>query len=929
MTGHTDDASDFVLRRIGARRRDSESGGHDGSSRHRRDASDAMDETSGGSGLQPGARIGHFVLKRFLARGGMGQVWVATDTHLRRDVALKFIRSERADGRSQERFQREAHAGARLSHPNIVTTYAHGIEGDEAWIAQELVEGSWTLRDFLEELYKEQGVPRGYYLEVAELVVKIAEGLHAAHEGGVIHRDLKPANILLTAEDQPKIADFGLARVTGDTFLSFEGEFAGTWAYMSPEQVAAKRMGLDHRTDIFSLGVILYELITGRRPFSADTTAQLVHQIIYQEPPSVRDIRSQCPRDLAVICGKALEKRPSDRYESAAEFAADLRRFMANEPIDARPPGPMLRIGKWFRRNPEKGALVTLASISALVVGWIALENGRLADQRAAQAALAVEKEAQAVESARVATQERGRAEAALERSVEEQQRAEELLLQRDRALAEEERRSEELEQVIALQESQLSGVDVPLMGLRIKAGLARKLADLHRARGLSESEIAALLEKHASEMAGVDFTGLALESLDINLLDPAFEMIRSEFGTRPHLEARLLQTHATRASELGLLERALESQQRALELRRDALGVEHPETLTSSAGLGDILHLLGRLDEAEELLVSTLEERTKVLGETHPDTVGSMNDLGLLLQTRGQFTDAEALHIEALNIARATLEAGHVDILVYTSNLARLLQATGRPGEAAPLMREALEGYARTFGDEHPATLIAMGALGVVLFELGETEPAEDLLRQALAIQRRVLGDEHPESIAAMGNLGVLLQELGQLEEADGFYISALEASRRALGDDHQQTLNILLSRAALLMEEHQTAEAEKLTREALATMRRTLGESSPTTLVAISNLANLVNARGSSTEAEALYRECLTGSRDVLGDGSRDTRACLRQLHAFLVQAERPNDARYLLENWLATTDLEEEHPAVLEVRALLQENSGAKDR
>lgn len=130
MTGHTDDASEFVLRRIGARRRDSESGGHDGSSRHRRDASDAMDETSGGSGLQPGARIGHFVLKRFLARGGMGQVWVATDTHLRRDVALKFIRSERADGRSQERFQREAHAGARLSHPNIVTTYAHGIEGD-------------------------------------------------------------------------------------------------------------------------------------------------------------------------------------------------------------------------------------------------------------------------------------------------------------------------------------------------------------------------------------------------------------------------------------------------------------------------------------------------------------------------------------------------------------------------------------------------------------------------------------------------------------------------------------------------------------------------------------------------------------------------------------------------------------------------------
>jgi serine/threonine protein kinase len=360
--------------------------------------------------LHPGKRIGRFVLKSFLARGGMGQVWVAEETDLRRKVALKLVLPECLETRALDLFAREARAGGRLNHPNLVTTLAYGTDEGLSWIAQELVEGSWTLKDFLDHQRAAGRLPDGYYPRVADLVAQLADALHAAHEAGVVHRDVKPANILIAPDDRPMLTDFGLARVAEDSMLSVTGDFAGTWAYMSPEQVTAKRMGLDHRTDVFSLGVVLYELLALLRPFEGDTTHQIAEKIISFDPPEASKVRSQCPRDLAVICAKALQKAPGQRYQSAQELSADLRRHLADEPIVARPAGPVEISSKWIRRNPAISAACGVGLVALIVVSILAVRNKTLADRNAEQTALSEESADEAMRRAEEAGRERARA---------------------------------------------------------------------------------------------------------------------------------------------------------------------------------------------------------------------------------------------------------------------------------------------------------------------------------------------------------------------------------------------------------------------------------------------------------------------------------------------------------------------------------------
>jgi formylglycine-generating enzyme required for sulfatase activity/tRNA A-37 threonylcarbamoyl transferase component Bud32 len=333
--------------------------------------------SAGRGELVAGQRVGRFVLREFLGQGGMGQVWAAEDTSLRRRVALKLVLPGRLDERSLERFIREARAGGRLVHPNVVQTYACGEDSGRAWIAQELVEGAWTLRDFLDELRKEGQLPRSHFRLVAGLTARLARGLHAAHSAGVIHRDLKPANILLSEGRVPKLADFGLAQLRDDSFLSMSGDVAGTWAYMSPEQVAGKRQDLDHRSDVFSLGVVLYELLTQRRPFDGDTAAQLAERIRHEEPLRADVVHSLVPLELALIAAKAMEKSPDARYQTAQELAEDLERFLADEPIHARPPGALDRARKWVRRNPTLSAAASVLLIALGIVGGLALNLAR------------------------------------------------------------------------------------------------------------------------------------------------------------------------------------------------------------------------------------------------------------------------------------------------------------------------------------------------------------------------------------------------------------------------------------------------------------------------------------------------------------------------------------------------------------------------
>ena len=324
---------------------------------------------------------GHEV-QEVLGRGGMGVVYRARHVRLNRSVALKMLLTgAHASPESRERFLREAEAVAGLRHPNIVQVHDMGDQDGQPYFTMEFVEGG----NLAQKLAGTPQPPR----QAAALLATLAEAVQAAHRSGIVHRDLKPANVLLTADGTPKISDFGLARrLDGEAGLTWTGTAVGTPSYMAPEQAEARPLTWGPAVDIYALGAILYELLTGRPPFRAETAAETVRQVISQDPVPPSRLNGKVPRDLETICLKCLHKEPHLRYAGAAALAADLHRFLAGEAIAARPDGRLARLARRVRRRPVLSAAVAVGTLFtvALLGGGLWLISDRAAAARAAEA---------------------------------------------------------------------------------------------------------------------------------------------------------------------------------------------------------------------------------------------------------------------------------------------------------------------------------------------------------------------------------------------------------------------------------------------------------------------------------------------------------------------------------------------------------------
>jgi len=855
---------------------------------------EAAPGTGGGESLETPRTIGDFTILRVLGTGGMATVYEAEQISLRRRVALKVLPSYLAlSDRAVRGFQREAEAGARQSHPGIVSIYAVGQHEGVHYIAEELVEGGRTLARLLDRMRETDDPPIGHFRRMARLVAEVADALGHAHGLRVIHRDVKPSNILLTRTGRPKITDFGLARVEDALSLSRTGEFAGTPYYMSPEQAMSRRIGIDHRTDIYSLGVTLYECLTLRRPFDGRSSHEIIRKIVLDEPVDPRKRNPRIPRDLALVCLKAMEKDPARRYPDMAAFAGDLRRYLQGEVIEAKPASAATRLLRRVRRNPVVSGAVGIAVLTlvALVV-YVFWSYPQILRER--NLAVAARSEA-----------ERERTNAEEARLAEARQR--ELALE---AKASAEESAAKAVAINAFLEEMLASPDP------VKDGREVKVTDvLDRAAAQIDDACAGRpdLEISVRTTIGRTYIGLGLYGPAAEQLGRAFELAKARLPAddRDALAAENLL--ATALVELGRIPEAEKRMRHVVDVSRASYGEDHGITLAASVNLANVLRRMRRHEEARALHESILERRRRTLGDSHADTVSSMQNLASTLTEMGRFAEAEALLRTALESRREREGADHPLTLATAHGLAIALKRLGKFDEAEALLRDILVRSARVLGENHPERIEYLTELAALYGRQHRFAEAETLFREVVELDRRICGEEHPETLQAMNDLGVVLKNRGKLDESEALQRRVLEIRRRALGNENPATMDSLNNLGNLYFLQGKLREAEAAQREALELRRTVQGPEHQDTLVNLSNLAVVVEQQGRRPEAEALHAEVLRLRRKVLGVGHPDTIVAMNNLALLYRDMDRLSEAEALHTEALEAAEraLGETHP------------------
>jgi eukaryotic-like serine/threonine-protein kinase len=808
--------------------------------------------------------VGRYRILRLLGEGGMGVVYEAEQEQPRRNVALKVVKSGLGDPKLFRRFEQEALALGRLQHPGIAQIYEAGAAdngfGPQPYFAMEFIRG----QPLLEYAAAHQLNTR----QRLELMAKICEAVHHAHQRGIIHRDLKPGNILVDETGQPKILDFGVARATdSDAHVTHQtdlGQLVGTLAYMSPEQVLADPLELDTRSDVYALGVILYELLAGRLPYKISPNLHEALQTIREEEPtSLSTVSSAYRGDIETIVAKALEKDKTRRYPSAAELAADIRRYLQDEPIMARPASTLYQLRKFARRH--KALVLGVAAVFVVLIAGIivsAREASRANAESATSRAISDFLQNDLLAQASAVNQSRPNTKPDPDLKVR---------TALDRAAARITGRFDRQPEVEAAIRDTIGQTYLDL-GLYPEA---RK--QLERALDLRRRVLGEKNPKTLETMNRIGRTDLLQGKYPEAeaLLDRTLEISRRVLGPENTGTLSSMRYLADAYRAEGKYPQAEKLLSQTVEILRRTLGPEHPNTLTSTLSLGIVYYWEGKYPQSEKLLGQTVEIWRRVSGPEHPGTLNAMTNLAAVYNSEGKYAQAETLDVQILETKRRVLGSEHPDTLASMNNLAVAYYLEAKYAQAEVLYSQALEIYRRVLGSEHPDTLGSMFNLALACYAQGKYAQAEAIDNQTAQIQRRVLGPEHPDTLASMQNLAEIYAARGNYAQAEALSSQILQIKRRVLGPEHLETIEGLTQIAFIYQREGRYALAETYAAQALAGRRRVLGSEDAETMRSAGDLALAYQSQGQFADAEPLAREALEFNRKKQPDDWQRFRA------------------------------------------------------
>jgi eukaryotic-like serine/threonine-protein kinase len=791
--------------------------------------------------FDPGQRTGEmlggkYALIELIAEGGMGSVWLAQQSEpVKRKVAVKLIKAGMDTRQVVIRFEAERQALAMMDHPNIAKILDGGLHENRPYFVMELVNGV----PITEYCDRERLTPE----QRLELFVPVCQAIQHAHQKGLIHRDIKPSNVLVAISDGravPKVIDFGVAKaaigtLTEHTLDTDMGGVIGTPQYMSPEQATFDNLDIDTRSDVYSLGVLLYELLVGSPPFAkADLEKRGMLEILRvvreEEPPrpsiklstnlalpSLSANRGMEPKKLAGILRreldwivlKALEKDRTRRYDSANGFAADVLRYLNGETVEAHPPNKAYRLKKFLRKN--RGPVIAASLVfTTLLIGIVGTTFGYLEAKR-------------------------------------------------QETLASERAEGERLAKLDAQAQEKFA----------VDAAAAEKVAKLMAVTKQQEAEKNLAFAQKGNDILGSIFTGLdpkanyttvaeMRKALRENLNKAVQELEGSALGD-PLTVAAMQNKLGQSFYGLGDAKSAVLVLEKASVTYQATLGIENPETLKLLNNLAQAYEAAGMMDKSRRLSQETFTAMTTHFGPEHPITLYGMNNLASGYLEAGKLELALPMLEKVLEIRTARLGPNHIDTLRSMSNLAAGYQAAGKKDKALPLFEESLVLRRKLLGQLHPDTLTSMANLATSYHLQSKPELALPLLEETLRLRREILGPEHPDTLTVMSNLAVSYALAGKLHLAIPFYEDALRSRAKTLGPNHPETVSSRTYLALAYVQVRASNKLVTLSAEQSKSARARLAKETPALANELAAIGKNLHDVNKWAEAEPLLEECL----------------------------------------------------------------------